>query len=124
MRSSNILSNFISQAAEPATVETKKGGKTLASGRRTAGQQNIIDYVRDNEAPSVARIGRPKRGEKYSTWDESLSYTTTFCFNADNYIRLTEIAYAQRLSRKECLDRLLVYAMDALEKDPSIINGK
>lgn len=80
-----------------------------------------VEEVRSQEAPSVGRRGRPKNGE-VSNWNKNNSFTTTLVLNKERYLRVSEIAYEERMSRKDVFDRLLQLGLDAYENNHNIIN--
>ena len=48
------------------------------------------------------------------------NYTTSIVFDKEQYVRLTEIAYEERLGKKETLYRLLALGIKEYEKKNSL----
>lgn len=83
-------------------------------------QKIQAEDVHSKEAPSVGRRGRPRLGEE-SRWKKENSYTTTLVLNKERYLRISEIAYEERMSRKDVIDKFLEMGIRAYEKNPGVL---
>ena len=99
------------------SARTAQGGGAPETVGASAGEA-AVEKQPHRAAPGggerYERRGRPRKGER-SDWNAEKTITTTFVFDEEQYNRVLEVAYRERLSRKSAMRMIIELGLAQIE---------
>lgn len=86
-----------------------KTAKKKPKGAAPAWSQNRLSTIKrvNKLMPRMYNTGRVAKGRTEKRWVPNRGYPTSFVFDAEQYVTIGEIAYEEKMTRKELVYRLL-----------------
>ena len=80
------------------------------------------DFVEENRAPAYVRGRRKKNSDK--PWGTENDYYTSICFNKDQYILVTKLAYEMQMSVKKMMYLLIEEGLESKKYHDNVLRIK